>query len=209
MLCMKLCNNCKVIKPIEEFTIGRAQCKPCRKIKFQNWAKINKNKIQQSNKLKWQKTKHDPIAMLKRKKQYEENRLSMLAQKKEYYRINKQKILSYHKTYERMKLKTDPLFRLQKNLRRRLNLALKNVFKDDTTMKLIGCNLKDLKIYLENKFQKGMTWDNYGEWHIDHKKPISKFNKNTKLSTVNSLSNLQPLWAKDNLSKGNKFKETA
>jgi len=54
-----------------------------------------------------------------------------------------------------------------------------------------------------------MSWDNYGEWDIDHKKPISKFNKNTKLSTVNSLSNLQPLWAKDNLSKGNKFKETA
>ncbi len=145
--------------------------------------------------------------MLKRKKQYEENRLSMLAQKKEYYRINKQKILSYHKTYERMKLKTDPLFRLQKNLRRRLNLALKNVFKDDTTMKLIGCNLKDLKIYLENKFQKGMTWDNYGEWHIDHIKPISSFDlkdaKNQKLAM--HYTNLQPLWAKDNISKGNKI----
>ena len=50
-----------------------------------------------------------------------------------------------------------------------------------------------------------MSWENYGEWHIDHKKPISKFDKKTNLKIINSLCNLQPLWAKDNLSKGNKF----
>ena len=50
-----------------------------------------------------------------------------------------------------------------------------------------------------------MSWDNYGEWHIDHKKPISKFKDGISISTINALSNLQPLWAKDNLSKGNKF----
>jgi hypothetical protein len=204
---MKLCKNCKANKPMEEFSAGRAQCKPCRKIKFQNWAKINKNKIQQFNKLKWQKMKQDPAAVSKRKEWYEKNKSSMLIQKKEYYRINKQKILLCHKAYERMKLKTDPIFRLQKNLRRRLNLALKDVFKDETTMKLIGCNLIELKTHLQNSFKEGMSWENYGKWHIDHIKPISSFNlknpKNQKLAM--HYTNLQPLWAKDNMSKGDKI----
>ena len=50
-----------------------------------------------------------------------------------------------------------------------------------------------------------MSWDNYGKWHVDHKKPISLFNKNTPAHIVNALSNLQPLWAKDNLSKGKRL----
>jgi hypothetical protein len=50
-----------------------------------------------------------------------------------------------------------------------------------------------------------MSWSNYGRWHIDHKKPISKFKDGSNISVINALSNLQPLWAKDNLSKGNKF----
>ena len=204
---MKLCKNCKINKPIEEFIAGRAQCKPCRRIKHQNWAKINKNKIQQYNKLKWEKTKQDPAAALKRKQWYEKNKLAMLLQKKEYYKINKQKILLYHKTYERMKLKKDPIFRLQKNLRRRLNLALKGIFKEETTMKLIGCNLIELKTHLQNRFKEGMSWENYGKWHIDHIKPMSSFNlknaENQKLAM--HYTNLQPLWAKDNMSKGNKI----
>jgi hypothetical protein len=60
----------------------------------------------------------------------------------------------------------------------------------------------DLKKNIESKFIDGMTWDNYGEWHIDHIKPISSFNKNEEPKIVNSLDNLQPLWAFDNLSKG-------
>ena len=204
---MKLCNNCKINKPIEEFPVGRAQCKPCRKIKFQNWAKTNKNKIKQFNKLKWQKIKQDPVATSKRKEWYEKNKSLLLAQKKEYYKMNKQKILLHHKEYERIKLEKDPIFRLQKNLRRRLNLALKGIFKDETTMKLIGCNLFELKTHLQNLFKDGMTWENYGKWHIDHVKPISSFDlndsKNQKLAM--HYTNLQPLWAKDNLSKGNKI----
>jgi len=50
-----------------------------------------------------------------------------------------------------------------------------------------------------------MSWENRGEWHIDHIKPVSSFDKSEKMSVVNSLDNLQPLWAKDNLSKGSKI----
>lgn len=51
-----------------------------------------------------------------------------------------------------------------------------------------------------------MSWNNYGEWHIDHIKPVSKFRNNTPVRIVNALCNLQPLWAKENLIKGASFK---
>lgn len=66
-------------------------------------------------------------------------------------------------------------------------------------------SFKELSQRIEFNFKPGMSWDNYGKWHIDHKKPISKFNINTPAKIVNALCNLQPLWAYDNLSKGNKF----
>lgn len=59
---------------------------------------------------------------------------------------------------------------------------------------------------MESLFEDGMSWDNHGEWHIDHIKPVSLFNPKEKASVVNSLKNLQPLWAHENLSKGNKYK---
>jgi hypothetical protein len=70
---------------------------------------------------------------------------------------------------------------------------------------MLGYSADDLKNRIESLFVEGMCWDNYGEWHIDHKKPVSLFDKNTDVSIINSLDNLQPLWAKENLSKGNKY----
>ena len=68
---------------------------------------------------------------------------------------------------------------------------------------MLGYSALELKIHLQNLFTEGMSWDNHGKWHIDHIKPVSKFDKNTLPSIVNALSNLQPLWAIDNIQKGN------
>jgi hypothetical protein len=62
-----------------------------------------------------------------------------------------------------------------------------------------------LKEHIEKLFVEGMSWENHGEWHIDHIKPVSKFDKTEKISIINSLDNLQPLWAVDNLKKSNKI----
>jgi hypothetical protein len=62
----------------------------------------------------------------------------------------------------------------------------------------------ELKNHIENQFEEGMRWDNWGEWHIDHKCPVSKFNKDEKQCIVNALDNLQPLWELENLTKGKK-----
>ncbi len=57
----------------------------------------------------------------------------------------------------------------------------------------------------EKKFINGMSWENWGKWHLDHIKPVSSFDKSEKMSIINSLDNLQPLWAVDNLKKSNKL----
>jgi len=49
-----------------------------------------------------------------------------------------------------------------------------------------------------------MSWENYGDWHIDHIRPLSSFNESDDASIVNSLNNLRPLWKEDNLKKYNK-----
>jgi len=74
---------------------------------------------------------------------------------------------------------------------------------------VVGFTLEELREHLETRFKPGMTWDNYGEWHIDHVRPVSSF----EIDSVHcdafrecwSLANLQPLWACENLSKGNRF----
>ena len=78
--------------------------------------------------------------------------------------------------------------------------------KCNTTMNLTGCDLPFLKGYLEEKFTEGMTWENHGKWHIAHIKPCCSFNLEDEDEQKKCFhySNLQPLWARDNLSKGGK-----
>ena len=81
--------------------------------------------------------------------------------------------------------------------------------EDNSLFDIIGCDWQQFKIHIEEEFQDGMTWDNYGEWHIDHIVPKSFF-KYTSTDDVEfkycwSLNNLQPLWAEENLGKSNKI----
>jgi hypothetical protein len=76
--------------------------------------------------------------------------------------------------------------------------------KESSTYETLGYSAQDLKQHMENLFTEGMSWDNWGEWHIDHIKPLTKFNENDNPKEINSLSNLQPLWAIDNIKKSNK-----
>jgi hypothetical protein len=80
-----------------------------------------------------------------------------------------------------------------------------NTKKSKSTIEMLGYSPDDLKNHIQLLFSDGMSWNNWGEWHIDHKIPVSKFDKNTPMSVVNNLDNLQPLWSIDNLSKSNKI----
>jgi hypothetical protein len=74
--------------------------------------------------------------------------------------------------------------------------------KNGTTVKLLGISYEKAKQHLERQFTKGMTWDNYGEWHIDHIYPLAKATTEEELIRLCHYTNLQPLWALDNLKKG-------
>lgn len=141
------------------------------------------------------------------KNRYEKNKEQILAHKKSFYESNKTKINSQKTIYKRSK-RLDPNYKLIDNLRSRLNKAIKGDYKSGSAISDLGCSITELKIYLQSKFQDGMSWDNYGQWHIDHIKPLISFDLANKeeLKQACHFTNLQPLWAKDNISKSHKDK---
>jgi hypothetical protein len=126
-----------------------------------------------------------------------------------YYERNKRKILDYNQSYRNEKLESDTQFRLAYILRSRLRTALNKKYKAGSAVKDLGCSIEELKAYLESKFQEGMTWENHSQtgWHIDHIKPLSRFDLSDREQFLEAChySNLQPLWAEDNLSKSDNF----
>jgi len=106
---------------------------------------------------------------------------------------------------ERYSLNRDkPEFRLPFNLRSRLYQAVRNQQKSGSAVRDLGCSIEELKQHLESQFQEGMTWENYGQWHIDHIKPLASFDLSNREQFLQAChyTNLQPLWAEDNLRKG-------
>ncbi len=69
----------------------------------------------------------------------------------------------------------------------------------------MGCSPELLKEYLEKQFVDGMCWDNRNEWHIDHIIPLSLAKTEEEIYKLCHYTNLQPLWAEDNLRKSNKI----
>jgi hypothetical protein len=80
-----------------------------------------------------------------------------------------------------------------------------NIKKTNKTFDIVGCTPQFLKEYLEKQFVDGMHWGNYGEWHIDHIIPLSSMKHKDEIHILCHYTNLQPLWAKDNLIKSNKL----
>lgn len=113
----------------------------------------------------------------------------------------KKKRKSYYDNYMK-----DELYRIKCSIRSRLHLILKNkgMIKSASTEKILGCSFEFLISFLETKFVDGMSWENYGDWHVDHIIPLSSSITEEDLYKLSHYSNLQPLWAKDNLKKSNK-----
>jgi hypothetical protein len=137
------------------------------------------------------------------------NKDKIKKQRQEYYQKNKRKILDYNESYHQNKLKSNTQYRLAYILRCRLRTALNKKYKAGHAVKDLGCSITELKIYLESKFQAGMSWENHSQtgWHIDHIKPLSRFDLSDREQFLEAChySNLQPLWAEDNLSKSDNF----
>ena len=160
-----------------------------------------------------------------RKKYIEKNKENICETAKKYRKNNEKRIKKYNKEYSKraevvrrenkrtqLKRDTDPIFRLNNSLSSGVRKSLKNnkISKSRRHWEnLVGYTKNKLKEHLEKQFQSGMSWDNYGQWHIDHKIPLNFFKyKSTddvEFKYCWSLNNLQPLWGKDNISKNDKI----
>ena len=127
--------------------------------------------------------------------------------RKKYYKDNKEKISEYFKNWQKQKKQNDPLFKLKHNLRTRTYCAFKNkgYSKNTKTHKMLGLDWHMVKQHIERQFTKGMNWSNHGEWHIDHIIPLASANTEQRLKELCHYSNLQPLWASENISKSDKI----
>lgn len=118
-------------------------------------------------------------------------------------------VMTKKNAYDRQMYASYVTFKLEKVLRARLHHALKKKSKCGSAVKLLGCTTEEARIHIENQFQDGMSWSNWNMhgWHLDHRLPVSFFNLQdpAQLAVAFHFSNLQPLWAFDNLSKHDKM----
>ena len=119
---------------------------------------------------------------------------------KAYYR-------KYQNSWQKFKISSDPMFAVMGRLRARIRKAItkKGYTKRSKTNHIIGCSWEDLKTHIESRFTNGMTWENRHLWHIDHIIPLASATSEEDLIKLNHYTNLQPLWAGDNIKKGDKI----
>jgi hypothetical protein len=210
----KECTKCHVLKDICEFGIRkdrksgyRSSCKECEKKMSKKWIEKNITYVKERNK--------------NYNKKYYKNNLDNIKEKnKNYYLTNtvfcKEKMLDFRKKnpnskkeYERNRKLIDPTYKLSITIRSRINKLFNsnNVDKKNNTFDIVGCSPIFLKEHIEKKFTEGMSWSNRGlfGWHIDHIIPLASAKTEEEVYKLCHYTNLQPLWAKDNLKKGKKL----
>jgi hypothetical protein len=217
----KICSNCNKEKPLSDFSKKnktstgeqkyQPKCKDCvneemisyrekhiqDRIEYDKeyYAK-NKENILNNKKVYHQKNKED---ILIKKKKYRDNPESKLIQKE--YRKNNRKHLNELQSKYR---KENPHIIAWRSILHRV-IKKFNTKKEQHTIDILGYSANELKSHMESLFIDDMTWDNHGEWEIDHIIPVSSFPNNTPPYVVNALSNLQPLWKDKNREKFNKI----
>ena len=165
------------------------------------YREANKQKISERGKKYYQSNKEKKA---NRSKKYREaNEEKIYEQKKKWYQANKEREAEKRKK----RRNTDSLYKMKSYLRTRTSAAFKNkgYKKNSKTENMLGISYEKVKKHIGRQFQKGMTWSNYGEWHIDHIMPLSSAKTEAELLKLCHYRNLQPLWAADNISKGAKI----
>ena len=180
----KECTKCGEVKPLSEYSkCNRYKdnhetfCRGCVKAKSREWYIKNKQKRLQQSKL--------------------------------WYDKNKKRHQKLVADWVKKKRKTDPQYKVIKSLRDRQRRAIKGNLKFADTKELLGCTYEEARLHLESQFTDGMSWDNYGlhGWHIDHIIPCASFDLSDpdQQRQCFHYTNLQPLWAEDNLRKSDKI----
>lgn len=138
-----------------------------------------------------------------------DNKEKLAKYNKRLYNDKKDHFLKYRNDWARSKKQNEPLFKLACSIRTRINdiFRKQGYSKNSKSNEILGCSFEEFKLHLEKQFTKGMSWENQGDWHLDHIYPVSLARDEQHLIELNHYTNFQPLWAFDNLSKGNKIIE--
>lgn len=154
------------------------------------WAEANKERVTQYQ-----------------KQYYADNKDKIIQRQEKYRQNNLDHIRVRQNAYMKKRKAEDPLFKLSYNLRVLIGQGIKkNGYTKKTKISaILGCSWEQMKSHLEERFTDGMTWDNMGEWHLDHIVPVSSAKTEYELLAINHYTNFQPLWAADNMRKGNKL----
>jgi hypothetical protein len=219
---MKICSRCKKVKPYELFYKDKSckdgyrfHCKICiKEYKVKNKEKLIIYRKEYFFKNKEKLIKYKKEYNLKNKEKTKEynlkNKEKQREYNKKYYQSNEEKIKQNTKEYQKNKLQNDSLFKFRFSTRNLISQSFKrkknnNWSKKTKTENILGCTIEEFRSYIKIKFDKKMTFENYGKWHLDHIIPISYAKTEEEVIKLNHYTNFQPLWAKDNLSKGNKI----
>jgi transketolase len=215
----KICSKCKEEKDVCEFgnrsnsKDGKSSnCKKCHNLRSADYQKRNyKECLERQG--RWRSKNRERV--YDRYKKYKEKNPEKIKELRErFYTNNPHKRKEYRENYKPRKheqrkerRESDPIFTLINNVRSRLYkyLTKLDITKKNKTFDIVGCNPLQLKEHLEKQFVDGMTWENKGDWHIDHIIPLSSAKTEDELYKLCHYTNLQPLWAIENIKKGKKI----
>ena len=205
---MKKCGKCNIEQDICFFGKDskrkdglRLHCNNCRKEEGLYYRTNNKQKRQETQR------KYNLLNPEYYSKYYITHKEKIKEYNKSYYEINKEILINKMLHYTNNRKKTDILFKLSHVVRSRVYKIIKNknINKKNKIFDIVGCSQNQLKEHLEKQFNDDMSWGNYGKWHIDHIIPLSSANNEYEVYKLCHYTNLQPLWAEDNLKKSNKI----
>lgn len=193
---MKNCRKCGETKHAEQFSVDRSKkdgrvsmCKACKSAYFGKYYVANKDAVCERT-ASYQKS--NPDVQRKSKRKWESR--------------NKEAHLSSRRNWHSRKYCSDLQYKLnfivRGALRRTMDAARRN--GKHLSVDSLGYTPEMLRIRLEMNLKPGMSWENYGDWHVDHRVPVARLIRRGVTSSVqiNCLANLVPLWAEENLRKG-------
>lgn len=178
--------------------------------KYKEWFQKNRERVNARRRERYATDAEYRAEILEKGRQYRERNPEKTKQTiLRWMKENPDKLRKEQNAYKRNRRKNDVGFKLLLVMKTRMYRALRGkVRKSASTEKLIGCSVEELKQYLENLWQPGMTWDNYGYrgWHIDHIRPCASYDLTDpgQQKECFHFSNLQPMWGIENMKKGAK-----
>ena len=206
----KRCRVCKEIKNLNKFPKDKKnkdgysnRCSECNKKARKDWYKKNRESVLQKEKLRY--VEEAESIKQYQKEYYQKNKKSINKRNSDWLKDNRDKANKAVRLWRASGSETAQNDRLRNDLRKRILNALNGKDKSAKSMELIGCDINCLREHLESQFKDGMTWENRGlhGWHIDHIIPCASFDlsKEDEQKKCFHYTNLQPLWAKENLRK--------